>query len=45
MPTTKHLNNYLEWNSVMCENGAKGDVRTTDKVWQMGLKSLGRTLL
>ncbi|MDL2285515.1 IS1595 family transposase [Desulfovibrio sp. OttesenSCG-928-F07] len=42
--STKHLNNYLEWNSAMYENGAKNDTWTNNKVWRMGLKGQGKTL-
>jgi transposase-like protein len=43
--STKHLNNYLEWNGVMCENGARKDESlTSDRAWRRGLKSVGHTL-
>lgn len=43
--STKHLNNYLIWNNVICENSSQNSESfTVDKVLSRGLQNIGCTL-
>ena len=43
--SAKHLNNYLTWNSVICENSSRNtESFTIDKTWSLGLQNIGSTL-
>jgi len=43
--STKHLNNYLIWNSVISENSFRNtESFIIDKVWSQGLQNVGTTL-
>ena len=43
--STKHLNNYLTWNSVICENSSRNtESFTIDKTWNLSLQNTGTTL-
>ena len=43
--STKHLNNYLVWNSIIAENSSQNtESFTVDKVWCCGLQNIGITL-
>jgi len=43
--STKHLNNYLIWHSLINENSSQNtESFTIDKVWNQGLQNIGSTL-
>ncbi len=43
--STKHLNNYLIWNSIISENSSQNkESFTIDKVWSQSLQNVGTTL-